>query len=724
MTSTTAAPLTAALRSTAARLGVLVVVGGGVLRAGTPPQSVVLSVPSLELAVDRLMDDRRYPQPPNGLPGQASDRAFLAAGLASPYPDIRAVAVRAVGRFEAADGVPRLLRFFHDTDRNVRVEAGNAVALSLRHAEPAEALPVLQALVALIPVGRPPEGWVYDTLGRLPYAQRDADRIEQLLADADRAQLQGDLVLEGALANLIAGDQARPVATATRNLLETRAKAGRFGPSLPAWRALQLIGDRDPSLLAFGTSYVCGPPECGAGVREIATSMIDPNDPAYTSILAKARHDLFVTARVVAMRQLAKLLPTSKDCSPLVETIDDIGESTVMHLEALSLLEARCDNSGDIAERLATLAGRLSDPYRQAQWHEPARALEALARFDADATRRLIVEVASTHPVWQVRAASVRAAAMLKDAALVRGFASDPEPNVRTEVVNALGALASPDTTAVAIKALESPDYQLVDAAAEALAKRPPREVEVKPLVSALHRLTSEGKDTSHAPRKALLDRLKTLAAIVNAGGDSWVRFVVDDEIAPVVRDWDPDISTLAADVIGIATGVRPDPRPTYRRPEQPTESEIAPLSLPDKATIELDTLDRIDLKFLKTEAPIAIARFAALARKGYYDGAAFYRVVPVLAVQGGSPGANAYMGSDRFFRDEIGLAHHTAGTVGLVTNGRDTGNGQFFIDLTDQPQFDDVYTAFARVVPGPDGPDVLARILEGARVLGITVFQ
>src|SRR3984885_3886030 len=172
-------------RSAATRLGVLTIIASTVLRADSRPQTILLSVPSLELAVDRLMDDRRYPQPPNGLPGQAIDNAYFLAALASPYPTIRAVAVRAAGRFEVKDEVPGLLQFFHDRDPDVRTEAGNAVALSLRHAQAADALPALHALLALIPVARLAELWVYDTLGGLPYATPDADRIERLLADAD-----------------------------------------------------------------------------------------------------------------------------------------------------------------------------------------------------------------------------------------------------------------------------------------------------------------------------------------------------------------------------------------------------------------------------------------------------------------------------------------------------------------------------------------------------------
>jgi cyclophilin family peptidyl-prolyl cis-trans isomerase len=118
----------------------------------------------------------------------------------------------------------------------------------------------------------------------------------------------------------------------------------------------------------------------------------------------------------------------------------------------------------------------------------------------------------------------------------------------------------------------------------------------------------------------------------------------------------------------------------------------------------------------LVKEAPIAVARFAALARAGYYDHLTFHRVEPLFVVQGGSPGANEYMGADRFLRDEIGLEHHTTGAVGLSTRGRDTGDGQIFIDLTDQYRLDYIYTVFARV----SDMRPVDRILQGTRIVRI----
>jgi cyclophilin family peptidyl-prolyl cis-trans isomerase len=105
------------------------------------------------------------------------------------------------------------------------------------------------------------------------------------------------------------------------------------------------------------------------------------------------------------------------------------------------------------------------------------------------------------------------------------------------------------------------------------------------------------------------------------------------------------------------------------------------------------------------------VSRFVRLARKGYYDGLTIHRVVPNFVVQGGSPGANEYMGDGPFLRDEVGLRSHRRGAVGISTRGRNTGDAQLFIDLVDLPRLDHDYTVFAEVV---DGMGTVDGILEG----------
>ncbi len=79
--------------------------------------------------------------------------------------------------------------------------------------------------------------------------------------------------------------------------------------------------------------------------------------------------------------------------------------------------------------------------------------------------------------------------------------------------------------------------------------------------------------------------------------------------------------------------------------------------------------------------------------------------------IQGGSPGANEYIGDATFMRDEVGTWPHVRGAVGISTRGRDTGDAQIFIDLVDNPRLDHEYTVFAQVL---NGIEIVDQILEG----------
>lgn len=80
----------------------------------------------------------------------------------------------------------------------------------------------------------------------------------------------------------------------------------------------------------------------------------------------------------------------------------------------------------------------------------------------------------------------------------------------------------------------------------------------------------------------------------------------------------------------------------------------------------------------------------------------------------------NEYVGTDDFLRDELGLAHHERGTLGVSTRGRDTGDAQWFINLVDNYRLDHDYTVFARIT---SGMDVVDRILEGDVMAAVRVI-
>ena len=99
------------------------------------------------------------------------------------------------------------------------------------------------------------------------------------------------------------------------------------------------------------------------------------------------------------------------------------------------------------------------------------------------------------------------------------------------------------------------------------------------------------------------------------------------------------------------------------------------------------------------------------MAREGRFDGLTWHRVVPNFVVQGGSPAANEYAGHGAFTRDEVGLVGHWAGTLGISTRGRDTGDGQPFFNLVDNLRLDHDYTVFGFVV---EGLEAVGRVRAG----------
>jgi cyclophilin family peptidyl-prolyl cis-trans isomerase len=105
------------------------------------------------------------------------------------------------------------------------------------------------------------------------------------------------------------------------------------------------------------------------------------------------------------------------------------------------------------------------------------------------------------------------------------------------------------------------------------------------------------------------------------------------------------------------------------------------------------------------------VARIVRLTRTGYYNGLTFHRVVPNFVVQGGSPGANEYMGDGAYMRDEVGLVSNLRGSVGVSTRGRDTGDAQIYVNLLDNVRLDHDYTVFGGIVRGMEIADAL---LEG----------
>ncbi len=112
-------------------------------------------------------------------------------------------------------------------------------------------------------------------------------------------------------------------------------------------------------------------------------------------------------------------------------------------------------------------------------------------------------------------------------------------------------------------------------------------------------------------------------------------------------------------------------------------------------------------VEFYEKDAPGTVKNFIDLAKKGYYDGLTFHRVIPDFVVQGGCPNGTGTGGPGYKIKCELtgGNQYHDRGVLSMAHAGRDTGGSQFFIchSRTNTAHLDRVHTCFGKVIEGLD---------------------
>ena len=108
-----------------------------------------------------------------------------------------------------------------------------------------------------------------------------------------------------------------------------------------------------------------------------------------------------------------------------------------------------------------------------------------------------------------------------------------------------------------------------------------------------------------------------------------------------------------------------------------------------------------IHLRLHDEKTPMTVANFVNLARRGYYDGLSFHRVIPDFMIQGGCPQGSGTGGPGYKFGDEIvpGLKHDRGGILSMANAGPGTNGSQFFITHVATPWLDGKHTVFGEVV-------------------------
>jgi len=139
-------------------------------------------------------------------------------------------------------------------------------------------------------------------------------------------------------------------------------------------------------------------------------------------------------------------------------------------------------------------------------------------------------------------------------------------------------------------------------------------------------------------------------------------------------------------------------------------------------AVITLDNGHQIRLEFFPEDAPKTVENFVTLAKKGFYNGLTFHRVVPDFVVQGGCPKGDGTGGPGYQIKAEFNKQKHVRGSVAMARSQHpDSAGSQFYITYGATPHLDGNYTVFGKVVSGMEHVD---RIKQGDRMTTVAIEE
>ncbi len=127
------------------------------------------------------------------------------------------------------------------------------------------------------------------------------------------------------------------------------------------------------------------------------------------------------------------------------------------------------------------------------------------------------------------------------------------------------------------------------------------------------------------------------------------------------------------------------------------------------------------DIKIqMHDDMPITTGNFITLAKKGFYDGTIFHRVIEGFMIQGGDPTGTGMGGPGYTIEDEFGKGHsNKRGTISMANTGMPhSGGSQFFINVVDNtyldkedPRTPSAHPVFGTVLEGMDVADRISRV-------------
>lgn len=142
------------------------------------------------------------------------------------------------------------------------------------------------------------------------------------------------------------------------------------------------------------------------------------------------------------------------------------------------------------------------------------------------------------------------------------------------------------------------------------------------------------------------------------------------------------------------------------------------------KAELEIKQ-GTLEIELYEDDAPGTVENFVSLAKKGFYDGLTFHRVIPDFVVQGGCPKGDGTGGPGYTIDCELDgeKQYHERGVLSMAHAGRDTGGSQFFIchSRKNTGHLDGNHTVFGKVV---ENTDLIDEIKANDEIISVKIIE
>ncbi|HEX5387650.1 MAG TPA: peptidylprolyl isomerase [Gemmatimonadales bacterium] len=635
---------------------------------------------------------------------RAYDAALLSRGVQSPAPLVRRHAALAIGRIGDRRGTHLLVPLLTDPDTAVGADAAFALGL-------------LRDTAAVPALAR--------RLFRAPF--RDA--AESAEAATAIARIGGGDAA-AAVARLLSRTRPVPRAAIAAALLE----AWRLEEAAPIPQLLRY--SRSPSdALRWRAVYSLARLRAPAAALDLAAAL-DDRLARVRALAARALVRRFVTeSGLDAADVSAKLARLTADDDPGVRIHAMLALATYADSGFGPVVAPGLDDSFPNARvAAATALGRLGGTvavhalaaaaHDSVQpWAVRREALLALAHSDTAAFAVAARDWTASGD-WRDRAAAaegwVESGGTARAGTGEPAWLRDPDSRVVAWGLQAwTGAVEGPDPVLVAVARprLAAPDAAVRSLAADVLARAAdPRDVPA--LIAAYHAAKRDSFP------EAALSALSALAAIAKTS-DSAAAALREGFVADVPgpenyllrawaeRNW-PALAERWGPAHPIATGRDASAYQSIVR------RFIVGAASKRLLRVAFETEERgtFTVELLGADAPLTAAHFLELVDAGFFDGNRWHRVVPDFVIQDGDPRGDGWGGPPGAIRDEINRVRYDGPVLGMALSGPDTGNSQWFVNLSPQPHLDGSYTVFGRVVDAT--ASALYDLTQGDRIIAV----